>query len=63
MRGTARLLDVKYSPVIRRIATRCVGAAGAAFCHEDYGGMVVRLEAGESRGWDFRDDLQATGVF
>ncbi len=27
-----------------------------------YGGTVVRIEPGDSRGWDFRDDLEAMGV-
>lgn len=62
MRGVARRLDVPYGPEIRRIATRYVGAAAADFYDDDRGGTVVRIEPGESRGWDFRDDLHAMGV-
>jgi PPOX class probable F420-dependent enzyme len=62
MRGVARLLDVPYGPSVRRIATRYVGEAGAAYYDDDYGGTVVRIEPGDSRGWDFRDDLEAMGV-
>lgn len=62
MRGTARLLDIPYSPTIRRIATRYVGAKGAAFYDDDHGGTVVRIEPGDTRGWDFADDLEAMGV-
>ncbi len=62
MRGTATRLDVPYGPTIRRIAERYVGAQGAAHYDDDDGGTIVRIEPGESRGWDFRDDLEAMGV-
>jgi len=62
VRGTAQLLDIPYGPTVRRIATRYVGEQGADFYDDDHGGTVVRIEPGESRGWDFRDDLQAMGV-
>ena len=63
MRGTATLPDIPYGPTIRRIAERYVGAKGAAFYDDDHGGTIVRIEDGQSRGWDFRDDLEAMGVF
>jgi PPOX class probable F420-dependent enzyme len=62
VRGIARLLDVPYGPDVRRIATRYVGAKGAAFYDDEAGGTIVRIEPGEARGWDFRDDLEAMGV-
>lgn len=62
MRGEARLLDVPYGPEIRRLATRYVGAAAADFYDDERGGTIVRIEPGETRGWDFRDDLEAMGV-
>ena len=62
VRGTARSLDVPYGPAVRRIATRYVGEQGAAFYDDSDGGAVVRIEPGESRGWDFGDDLQAMGA-
>ena len=62
VRGTAQLLDVSYGPTVRRIATRYVGEQAAGFYDDSHGGTVVRIEPGESRGWDFRDDLKAMGV-
>jgi PPOX class probable F420-dependent enzyme len=62
MRGLARTLDVPYGPEIRRIATRYVGSAASDFYDDDRGGTVVRIEPGETRGWNFRDDLGAMGV-
>jgi PPOX class probable F420-dependent enzyme len=62
MRGRATVLDVPYGPAVRRIATRYVGAEHAAVYDDDAGGAVVRIEAGSTRGWDFRDDLEAMGV-
>jgi PPOX class probable F420-dependent enzyme len=63
LRGVARLLDVAYGPVIRRIATRYVGAEAAGFYDDERGGTIARIEPGETRGWDFRDDLTEMGVF
>ena len=63
LRGEARLLDVAYGPVIRRIATRYVGAEAAGFYDDDHGGTIARIEPGDERGWDFRDDLTEMGVF
>jgi PPOX class probable F420-dependent enzyme len=61
LRGVARLLDVPYAPTILRIATRYVGADAADFYGAE-GGTIVRIEPGDTRGWDFRDDLEAMGV-
>jgi PPOX class probable F420-dependent enzyme len=62
VRGIARLLEVPYGPEVRRIAARYVGPEAAHFYDDDHGGTVVRIEPGDSRGWDFRDDLEAMGV-
>ena len=51
-----------YGPVIRRIATRYVGEEASAFYDDDAGGTIARIEPGEARGWDFRDDLTEMGV-
>jgi PPOX class probable F420-dependent enzyme len=62
VRGIAQLLDIPYGPEIKRIATRYVGAEAATFYDDAPGGTIVRIEPGDSRGWDFRDDLEAMGV-
>ncbi len=62
MRGIARTVDLPYGPAMRGIATRYVGREAADF-YSDERGTVVRIEPGETRGWDFRDDLEAMGVF
>jgi PPOX class probable F420-dependent enzyme len=63
VRGVARIVDVPYGPEIRRIATRYVGAAAADYYDDERGGTVLRVEPGDARGWDFRDDLTEMGVF
>jgi len=61
VRGTAQRLDLPYAPAIQRIAARYVGAEASTFYGHE-GGTIVRIEPGEARGWDFRDDLEAMGV-
>lgn len=63
VRGLAQLTDRPYAPTIRRIARRYVGQQGESFYAESHGGVVVRIEPGDTRGWDFRDDLEAMGVW
>ena len=64
LRGVARLLDdTQYGPVIRRIARRYVGEEASAFYDDERGGTVARIEPGETRGWDFADDLEEMGVY
>ncbi len=63
MRGLAQLTDVPYAPVARRMARRYVGAKGELFYSDSHDGVVVRIEPGDTRGWDFRDDLEAMGVW
>ena len=62
LRGVARMLDVPYGPEIRRIASRYVGEAASDYYDHDRGGTVVRIEPGDTRGWDFADDLADMGV-
>ena len=62
LRGVARMLDVPYGPAIRRIASRYVGDAASDYYDDDGGGTVVRIEPGDTRGWDFADDLADMGV-
>ena len=47
---------------MRRFATRYVGPKAAGYYDDDAGGRIVRVEPGDARGWDFRDDLTAMGV-
>lgn len=63
VRGLAQVTDRPYSPTIRRIARRYVGAQGEGFYADGEDGVVVRIEPGDMRGWDFRDDLRAMGVW
>jgi len=62
VRGEATLLDVPYGPVIRRIARRYVGDEASAFYDDERGGTIARIEPGEMRAWDFRDDLTEMGL-
>lgn len=63
VRGQAQLTDRPYAPTIRRIARRYVGTQGESFYADRHDGVVVRVEPGDTRGWDFRDDLEAMGVW
>jgi PPOX class probable F420-dependent enzyme len=62
MRGEARIADIPYGPTMRRIAARYVGEAASGYYDDDEGGVIVRIEGTATRGWDFRDDLEAMGV-
>jgi PPOX class probable F420-dependent enzyme len=61
-RGTARISEQPYPTTIRRIAARYVGDDASSFYDDEAGGVVVRVEPHATRGWDFRDDLEAMGV-
>lgn len=63
VRGLAELTDRPYAPTITRIARRYVGPQGESFYADSHGGVVVRIEPGDMRGWDFRDDLSGMGVW
>jgi PPOX class probable F420-dependent enzyme len=61
LRGTPGLLEdgTTYAAVLRRIAVRYLGETNGAAYADTAGqrGLVIRLEPGELRGWDFADDF------
>jgi PPOX class probable F420-dependent enzyme len=58
VRGTARLVTEGVGEAVRRIATRYLGAeAGAAYADSTSDDTIIRLEPGNLRAWDFKDDL------
>lgn len=61
LRGSPRLSTdgTTYAAVIRRIAVRYLGEAEGAAYADTAGerGVVIRLEPGELRTWDFADDF------
>jgi PPOX class probable F420-dependent enzyme len=58
LRAEARLSTPDDRAIIRRIATRYLGPEGGQQ-YADSGGddLLVRLEPGELRAWDFTDDF------
>ena len=58
VRATARLSTPADRSLIRRIATRYLGPEAGDRCAEGGGDdLLVRLEPGELRAWDFADDF------
>jgi len=59
LRGTARLVDEGKVEAQRRVAVRYLGPdAGEAYASEPTGKEVIlRLEPGTLRTWDFADDV------
>ena len=59
LRATARLSTPEDKSIIRRIATRYLGAeAGEQYAEATTGDdLLIRLEPGELRAWDFADDF------
>ena len=58
VRATARLSTPADRSIIRRIATRYLGPEAGDRCAEGGGDdLLVRLEPGELRAWDFADDF------
>jgi PPOX class probable F420-dependent enzyme len=56
LRTTVRLSEQEDASMIRRIATRYLGPEGGERYAETGGDdLLVRLEPGELRGWDFAD--------
>lgn len=54
----ARLVTDGASDVVRRIASRYLGAeAGAAYADSAGDDLVIRLEPGDLRAWDFSDQM------
>lgn len=57
LRCTARLTDAADGEV-KRIASRYLGAeAGAAYAENAGDDLLIRLEPGDLRAWDFADDF------
>ncbi len=56
LRGTARLLTAGVEEAVRRIACRYLGReAGAAYADSGPDDLLIRLEPGDLRAWDFAD--------
>jgi PPOX class probable F420-dependent enzyme len=58
IRGHARLLTAGAGEAVRRIASRYLGAeAGAAYAESAGDDLLIRVEPGELRAWDFADEF------
>jgi hypothetical protein len=59
VRGSARLIEEKVTETAHRIATRYIGEQDAAGYVDALRGtdVIVRIEPGEVRVWDFADDF------
>ena len=58
LRCTARLLTAGVSDAVTRIASRYLGPqAGAAYAGTARDDLLIRLEPGDLRAWDFADEL------
>jgi PPOX class probable F420-dependent enzyme len=56
VRCNARLLTTVPDGTVRRIASRYLGAeAGAAYAESAADDLLIRLEPGDLRAWDFAD--------
>ncbi len=58
VRCNAQLRTAGVTEAVRRIASRYLGReAGAAYAERSSDDLLIRLEPGELRAWDFADDL------
>ena len=58
LRARARLSKPEDQLIVRRIATRYLGQdAGEQYAEAGEDDLLIRLEPGELRGWDFADDF------
>jgi PPOX class probable F420-dependent enzyme len=58
LRGRARLVTTGVADAVTRIASRYLGPeAGAAYAERGNDDLLIRLEPGDLRAWDFADDL------
>jgi PPOX class probable F420-dependent enzyme len=58
VRCRARLLPAAAGEAVKRIASRYLGAeAGAAYADSAGDDLLIRLEPGELRAWDFADQF------
>jgi PPOX class probable F420-dependent enzyme len=57
VRCHARLVTAAVGDAVRRIASRYLGAeAGAAYAESAGDDLLIRLEPGDLRAWDFADE-------
>ena len=58
VRAAARLAPVDDPGMVARIAARYLGPeAGGRYAESGHDDLLIRIEPGELRGWDFRDDF------
>jgi PPOX class probable F420-dependent enzyme len=58
LRASARLSATEDRAIVRRIAARYLGPEfGEQYAEADADDLLIRLEPGELRGWDFADDF------
>lgn len=58
LRSSAQLLTAGVGDTVRRIASRYLGSqAGAAYADGAADDLIIRLEPGDMRAWDFADEL------
>jgi PPOX class probable F420-dependent enzyme len=58
LRATARLSRLEDRSIVRRIATRYLGGqSGERYADSAGDDLLIRLEPGELRGWDFADSF------
>lgn len=58
VRGTARLGSLEDRSIVWRIATRYLGPdAGERYAESGGDDLLIRLEPGKLRAWDFADDF------
>jgi PPOX class probable F420-dependent enzyme len=58
LRCRAELLTAGAAEVVKRIASRYLGPqAGAAYAERAGDDLLIRLEPGDLRAWDFADEL------
>jgi PPOX class probable F420-dependent enzyme len=58
LRGRAQLRTAGADAAVRRIASRYLGPeAGAAYAETAGDDLIIRLEPGDLRAWDFTDEL------
>ena len=58
LRGGAQLLIAGVEDAVKRIASRYLGRqAGAEYAERSGDDLLIRLEPGDLRAWDFADEL------
>jgi len=58
LRGTARLVTAGVEAAVKRIASRYLGReAGAEYAERSDDDLLIRLNPGDLRAWDFADEL------